>query len=220
MKVLIVNGDDFGLSSGVNRGILDAHRRGILTSTSLMVRREAAQQAARLARRAPALGVGLHLELEDGMDGDPRAAVDAQLRRFEGLMGRPPTHLDSHHDVHGDPRVLPHLRERARELGVPLRGHAGVRCLTRFYGQWGGETHLEQLSVQNLCGMLREEVGDGVTELICHPGYADAELRSSYARERDAELETLCDDRIRDVLLERGIHLASFRDLAAFEGPP
>lgn len=217
MRTLVVNGDDFGLSPGVCRGILDAHQRGILTSTSLMVGRRAAEQAARLARRAPQLGVGLHLELESGV-GDPRAAADEQLRRFERLMGRPPTHLDSHHDVHGDPRVLPHLLERAAQLGIPLRGHSPVRCLTRFYGQWGGETHLEQVGVGSLIGMLRSEVGDGVTELVCHPGYADAELQSSYARPRDREVETLCDDRVRDALAEEHIRLASFRDLRAPSG--
>lgn len=215
MKVLVVNGDDFGLSAGVSRGILDAHRRGILTSTSLMVWREAAEEAARLARRAPELGVGLHLELEEGMGGDPCAAVDAQLRRFEGLMGRPPTHLDSHHDVHGDPRVLPHLLERARGLAIPLRGHSGVRCLTRFYGQWGGSTHLEQVGVESLAEMLRGDVEPGVTELVCHPGYADATLCSSYAEPRDREVQTLCDPRIRAALDAEGIELASFRDLAS-----
>ncbi len=217
MKTLIVNGDDFGLSPGVCRGILDAHQRGILTSASLMVGRGAAAEAARLARRAPQLGVGLHLELEGGV-GDPRAAADEQLRRFEHLMGRPPTHLDSHHDVHGDPRVLPHLQERAAQLGIPLRGHSAVRCLTRFYGQWSGETHLEQVSVGSLIGMLRSEVGDGVTELVCHPGYADAELRSSYAAPRERELRTLCDERVRDALDEAGIRLVSFRDLRAPSG--
>ena len=120
MKTLIVNGDDFGMSSGVSRGIIDAHCRGILTSTSLMVRRPAAEEAAHLTRQAPQLSVGLHLELEGGVGTNPRAAADDQLRRFERLMGRPPTHLDSHHDVHRDPGVLPHVLERAEQLGIPM----------------------------------------------------------------------------------------------------
>jgi predicted glycoside hydrolase/deacetylase ChbG (UPF0249 family) len=217
VKTLIVNGDDFGISSGVSRGILDAHSRGILTSTSLMVDRPAADEAAGLARRAPGLSVGLHLELEPAR-GEGRAALDRQLRRFERLMGRPPTHLDSHHDVHRDPRVLPLLLERAAELGIPLRGHSGARCLTRFYGQWGGEVHLEQVSVGSLVGMLRSDVADGVTELVCHPGYADAELQSSYGRARDSELQTLCDRRVRAALDEEGIRLLGFRDLPDLQG--
>ena len=53
-RVLIVNADDFGLSAGVNRGIVEAHERGIVTSASLMVRRPAAREAADYARTHPA----------------------------------------------------------------------------------------------------------------------------------------------------------------------
>ncbi len=60
MKALIVNGDDFGVSSEVNAGIVRAHREGILTSASLMVAEAARDEAARAARGTPALDVGLH----------------------------------------------------------------------------------------------------------------------------------------------------------------
>src|SRR5712692_5001656 len=62
-RALIVNADDFGQSFGVNRGIIEAHERGIVTSTSLMVRWPAAREAARYARTHPELSVGLHLDL-------------------------------------------------------------------------------------------------------------------------------------------------------------
>src|SRR5215475_5784948 len=60
VKLLIVNGDDFGHSQEVNAGIVRAHREGILTSASLMVAGEARDDAARLARDHPSLDVGLH----------------------------------------------------------------------------------------------------------------------------------------------------------------
>src|SRR5262245_23518297 len=63
---LIVNGDDFGLSPQVNRGIIHAHRHGILTNTSLMVTGRAWQDAVTLAQETPGLGVGLHLTLVHG----------------------------------------------------------------------------------------------------------------------------------------------------------
>jgi len=50
---LIVNADDFGQSPGINRGIMEAHERGIVTSVSLMVRWPAAVEAAAYARRLP-----------------------------------------------------------------------------------------------------------------------------------------------------------------------
>ena len=61
-KYLIVNADDFGQSAGVTRGIIEAHERGIVTSTSLLVRWPAATEAARYARAHPGLAVGLHLD--------------------------------------------------------------------------------------------------------------------------------------------------------------
>lgn len=66
MKELIINADDFGLSSGANRGIVKAWQQGILTSASLMVGGSAFKEAASLARENPALQVGLHLTLVQG----------------------------------------------------------------------------------------------------------------------------------------------------------
>jgi hopanoid biosynthesis associated protein HpnK len=63
---LIVNADDFGRSESINMAVVRAHREGILTSASLMVNETAAEQAVRLARENPKLGVGLHLVLVCG----------------------------------------------------------------------------------------------------------------------------------------------------------
>lgn len=72
---LIVNGDDFGYSPAVNKAIIEAHRRGILTSASLMVNELAAADAIALARATPTLAVGLHLSLVLGRAGLPRGQV-------------------------------------------------------------------------------------------------------------------------------------------------
>jgi chitin disaccharide deacetylase len=66
MKKVILNADDFGLTSGVNEGIIRAHRRGILTSATVMANGEAFASAAEQARRNPSLGVGVHLVLVGG----------------------------------------------------------------------------------------------------------------------------------------------------------
>jgi hopanoid biosynthesis associated protein HpnK len=65
-RILIVNGDDFGLTCGVNAGILHAHERGILTSASVFANAPATEEALQLARRTVTLGVGCHLSLVDG----------------------------------------------------------------------------------------------------------------------------------------------------------
>jgi predicted glycoside hydrolase/deacetylase ChbG (UPF0249 family) len=212
MKYLLVNGDDFGAGRGVNRGIAAAHRRGILTSTSLMVGLPFSQEAARLSRDLPHLSVGLHARLPAD-DRDGAAELAAQLDRFQELLGRLPTHLDSHRDVHRHPRLLPHFLALARRHGLPLRGQPPVRCFAQFYGQWDGVSHPEQVSVPSLIKMLRTEVAEGYTELICHPGHPDPDLHSSYSGERAAELSTLCDPRVREALSELGARLIGFRDL-------
>jgi chitin disaccharide deacetylase len=222
MRYLIVNADDFGASVAINRGVLEAHRRGIVTSASLMVDMPASEEAALLSRQAPGLSVGLHVTftshggrpLVDFADVDGcRAELDRQLRRFQELMGRLPTHLDSHHNVHRDARLLPGFLNLAQRHGLPLREHSPVRYFPSFYGQWGGETHLEQIGVESLLGMLETEVGEGFTELSCHPGYADPAIRSGYHLEREVELRTLCDPAIRRALAEQRIRLITFRDL-------
>jgi chitin disaccharide deacetylase len=218
-KHLIVNADDFGASPGINRGILQAHRCGVLTSTSLLVNTRWSEAAVELSHEWPALSVGLHVdlpnELKDSSAG-PRLGeeLEKQWTRFEELTGRAPTHLDSHHNVHRDPLALPYFLDLAEQHSVPLREHSPVRYFPKFYGQWGGETHLEQISVEGLTRMLATEIGEGVTELSCHPGCLDSDYATGYSVEREAELRTLCDPRLRQVLAANGIELISYHDLA------
>lgn len=211
-KLLIVNADDFGASPGTNRGIIESHLRGIVTSTSLLVNAVASAEATEMAELAPELSIGLHADL-DGVDpGQVAAALERQLDQFETLMGGPPTHLDTHHDTHRNPRAFPAVVEFARRHGLRLRGHARIRVCTKFYGQWGGEAHLEQISVAGLERVLAD-VEDLVAELTCHPGYRDAALRTSYDAEREVEVRTLVDPAARDAVARLGFRLISFHEL-------
>ena len=217
MKYLIVNADDFGASRGINRGIIEAHRNGIVTSTSLIVNTPFGEEAAKLANEAPHLSVGLHVDLPKAPDATTerlRQELRQQFARFVELMGRPPSHLDSHHNVHRDQALLPHFVELAAEHGLPLREHSPVRYFASFYGKWNGESHPEQVSVENLARMLESEIGEGFTELSCHPGYVDADHAGSYSVERELELGTLCDPAIRRALAEQDIDLISYRQMA------
>ncbi len=229
---LIVNADDFGQSPGVNRGIIAAHERGVVTSTSLMVRWPAAAEAAAYARAHPQLAVGLHLDLAEWAyrgDGwvrlyevvpvnDPDAVaaeVDRQLEAFRHLVGRDPTHLDSHQHVHREEPVRALVLERARGMKMPLRHFTpGVHYCGDFYGQAGkGYKVPECITVENLVRIVRG-LSPGVTELGCHPGEVPDDLDSMYRAERAAELQTLCDDRVRTALAEEGVRLCSFAEVA------
>lgn len=164
MKRLIVNADDFGLTAGVSRGILEAHRRGIVTSTTLMA--NLPPDGALLdGLKASRLGVGVHLNLTLGEPVSPaeeipslldiggkffrdplRQAAEAkpeevelefraQVAVFIRLLGGKPTHLDSHHHVGRHRPILDVVFALAEELGVPVRcPDAEIRRAARARG--------------------------------------------------------------------------------------
>ena len=234
-RTVIVNADDFGRSHGINRGVLEAYDHGIVTSASLMTMWPASIEAAEEALKRPGLGVGLHLDLGEwayrGHAWEPRyvraplddrsaiaAEVVRQLRAFQRLLGGAPTHLDSHQHVHLGASAWPILCALADRLRVPLRHRGGlVRYCGAFFGQSsGGEPALERISPDALRTTLAG-LEDGVTELACHPGYAD-DLASSYGPQREIEVRTLCHESVPAILAEEHIALDTFRSLALSNG--
>lgn len=226
-KYLIVNADDFGLSKGVNRGIIEAAETGILTSASLMVRQPAAPDAAEYARTKGRISVGLHLDLGEWFfrDGEwlplysvvptddakaVAAQVSRQLAEFRRLMGRNPTHLDSHQHVHRNEPVLSLTKDVAKALGIPLRDvSAEIRYCGDFYGQTGeGEHWPEGISLSNLKNIL-SGLPEGTTELGCHPGYGDG-LATAYRVERAMETKVLCSPELPAILNDLRLELRSF----------
>lgn len=224
---LIVNADDFGQSPGVNRGIIEAHERGIVTSASLMVRWPAAAEAAAYAREHSGLSVGLHFDLgewayRDGawvrlyevVPPDDPAAVEEeaarQLAAFRRLLGREPTHLDSHQHVHREEPARSILSGIARDLGLPLRHETPhIRYRGDFYGQDAqGAPFPEAIGVEALLRLL-EGLPPGITELGCHPGSGEGPA-GMYRMEREEEVRTLCDPRVRAALAALGIELRPF----------
>lgn len=86
MSRLIINADDFGLTSGVNRAILELHLVGVLTSTTLMARAGATDEALEMARGARALGVGCHVVLVDGAPSLQAAEIPSLVEQRTGLF--------------------------------------------------------------------------------------------------------------------------------------
>ncbi len=251
MKRLIVNADDLGRSAGVDRGIVRAHREGVVTSATLMANAPGAGHAAALARQTPTLDVGVHLVLTfarpladpsrlrslvrpDGSFGRPSELLARDLDRDEALveyraqyarareiLGREPTHLDSHHWVHDHPALSWALCKLARETGAAARIHnaeqrdayraMGVRTPDRFIQDFHRDEHIDVDSLVSIITGL----DDGTSELMCHPGEADPELLagSAYAHERERELATLTDARARDALERGGVTLTTFAAL-------
>jgi predicted glycoside hydrolase/deacetylase ChbG (UPF0249 family) len=287
LKNLIVNADDLGWTEGVNRGIADAFRNGIVTSASMLANGEAFAGGLKIAQQAPGLGSGVHLNLSDGAPVADRETVTSLLNDAGEFAGGPeslylkqvrggldlreveiewdtqiqkvrdagiePTHLDGHKHVH----MLPGLFEIALRLakrhsigairialeesslrtalasgkeqrsgvvmkqGVQARGlkllardardqaeRAGIAAADYFCGiAQTGELTLEGLK------KFLKSLPEGTTELMCHPGYADAALKKTATRLQDSrqkELEILTDTGIRNLVASQGIRLIDY----------
>lgn len=248
-RALIVNADDFGLTGGVSRGILEAGRNGIVTSTTLIVNRPLDPPLVE-ALQVSGLGVGLHLNLTLGgpvapvervaslVDGEGKFVRDAreaaqradrdearielgmQIDAFRRIMGRFPTHLDSHHHVGRHEPILELVLDFARAIKAPLRSQdESVRAAARrlklktpdhFMGESGPEPYW---SADRVLERLRALPG-GVTEFMTHPGYYDDDLAGSrYGRQRETEMAGLTDPRARALIEQEGIRLIHFGEL-------
>jgi predicted glycoside hydrolase/deacetylase ChbG (UPF0249 family) len=197
-----------------------------------MVRYPAAEQAATYARERAPLSVGLHFDAAEWqyMDGTWRASYEvidlkdatqvrrefeAQLRLFKNLLGRAPTHLDSHQHVHTSEPARSVLVEYSERLKIPLRSCTlGLTYRGDFYGQTTeGDPLPEGIALVRLETMV-ESLSPGWTEMGCHPGYTDG-LASVYRTEREMELQVLCDSKARAGVDRQQVQLSSFHDYAA-----
>ncbi len=269
---LIVNADDFGLTEGVSRGIIRAHREGIVTSTTLMVNFPWAPEMVKLLRQAPDLGVGIHLNLTVGAPVLSPSAVPslvgpdgrfakglghlllgirghdvlrewkAQVEKGIALLGRLPTHLDTHKYVQAYPGIATVFAEVARAYKIPA-----VRVLdpglavdaSALFPRWvpagflvpaflrraaaatqrAGLRYPQHCLVGNIDGLSLlaklDQVGEGVTELVCHPGYVDAPLHAltSLLGQREVELAAVTAPATRRKVAELGLTLVTFGHL-------
>ena len=222
-RSLVVTADDFGMCDATNEGVALAHVAGIVTATSLMVRRAAAAAAAALTVDLPRLAVGLHLDLGEWefrndewvqadfvVDVDDPVAVrdeiDRQLGAFVRLTGRTPTHLDGHQHVHLSEPARSIVLETGDALCIPVR-HRDANYVGGFYGQTGtGEARPEWITPAALIAVLGS-LSEGASELGCHPGRRMESTLSTYAGERDTELAALCDPDVRACIEQLGIEL-------------
>ena len=149
MRKLIVNADDFGLTKGVNKGIIKGYRQGIITSSTALVNMPAWAHAAGLLHSYPRLGVGLHFNLTSGRPVSAPEAIPSLVDEDGNFLGDlefltsadsvdiarelynqynllvrsgvKPTHIDSHHDIHTLDNVMPVVLVFASRLGLPVR---------------------------------------------------------------------------------------------------
>jgi len=134
VRKLVVNADDFGFTRDVNQGIVEAHRDGILTATTLMATGAAFDDAVRLAKENPSLDIGCHLVLVGSAPYPLTVPQLVQVVAFRRIKiydelaaqvrkildaGLSPTHLDTHKHTHLLPPVLDAIAGISEEFRIP-----------------------------------------------------------------------------------------------------
>ncbi len=204
-RLLLVVADDLGYDPAIDRGILEAHERGIVTAASAMVDTTCA--AVSIARAPDTLELGLHLVLPAGVGAAvAEAELARQAARFESLRGRAPSHVDGHKHVHVEAAVLAVVVRWAAARGIRVRApNPAVREQVRAAGAIATDAFLGDAGLrpcwttERLLSALAG-LPDGACELMCHPGHTPVVARTSFGVEREVELEALCDPRARAIL--------------------
>lgn len=222
MKRLVIVADDFGLSSGVNKGIIESIKNGVVTEPSLMVWSLGTKEAIDTIKKIGYGQLGIHITLnnfietgkylhladyEDLLNNtsekDLREMVLAELEEFERSVGKKPTHITSHQHVHTHPKLKACIAEYGGNNGIPVRkvnsSEMGkVKATDYIFSHIKGSY---QEAFDGFLNDLATVEEDKTVEIFLHPGYVD-EIMSKYSsltndRERDLKLVTDVEFKIR-----------------------
>lgn len=204
-KKLIINADDFGYSPGVNKGIIEAHTNGVVTSTSVIVDSIAAQEAATLGD-FPNLSVGLHLALQN--PSNAASELRDQVAKFKAITGELPDHIDVHKVSQHSPELDAVLRAYSQQYSTPIRRQGFAKFIGSYFAPSEGNTSSTELLKQAI-----DQATDEYNEIMCHVGYCDQYLleHSSYNRPRELELQTMCSPEIKQYIAEKDLELANWQ---------
>ena len=229
MRKLIINADDFGYRTDINKGIIYAHKNGLVSSASLFVDREGTNDAVALAKENPSLGLGIHLDLDKFFRVDHGLGVIVgwaednivienimtetrrQLELFASF-GLKADHLDSHHHAHLNPKVFPVVCKLAVEFNIPV-----IRFFQRYFAELKDFDVANKIVTESglkkvdhfIEGWYWGNVDEPyvVAELMTHPGYGELW--------REAELAHCCQPQLKQYFITQNVELVRFSD--AFE---
>ena len=239
---LIVNADDFGYSNGVNYGIIDAYKNGIVRSTTMMAGMPGFNHAVKLAKENKGLGVGVHLTLtcykpvldnhktivnEDGYfdrklyseENIMNIDLEEIYREFEAQIekvkkaGIEITHLDSHHHMHTIKELKPVIERILAKYNLPIRGGLDYEINYDKVMNFNGSFYNQTINFNGFKNLLEKDVE--TLDVMSHPAYLDKLIfeLSSYNTKRMYELELLTSDEVKNLIKEKGIELSNYREI-------
>lgn len=217
---IIVNADDFGLTKGVNEGIIDAHLNGIVTRTTLIMNGFAVEEAVHLANKYPSLKVGVHLTCTFGRPLNEKVAFEltnesgnfkftsiestlttnearqikkeweTQIEAFK-KTGLELDHIDSHHHVHGWLDLKDVILELGHQYNVPIRYVESLKEYPEnLLTEYLWLDFYKDGVNKNLFEKLSELTYNSV-EIMTHPAVVDEELKKISGYTSFREKETL-----------------------------
>lgn len=272
-KKLIVNADDFGLTEGVNRGIIHCFQNGIVSSTSLMANGIAFDDAASLYKKNPDLGIGWHAVLVGEkpilLRNNINSLVNSQgrfldthvhfmakyfsgrinsgevLRELESQLlkilnnGIVPDHINSHQFIHMLPVILRIVISLAKKYGIRYIRFPDKELFQVFNIKGIGLFSLAGISYPQICdsglnyaqrvlGLKKscrmnesdllgylDACPEGLSELMCHPGFMDETYRRHYSHWKvnrpEEEIYALTSKKVKENLKSLDIELVNYR---------
>jgi predicted glycoside hydrolase/deacetylase ChbG (UPF0249 family) len=243
-RFLIINADDLGISAEVNRGVFTAYEHGAVTDSSLLIKGARSQEAITMIKENPEFPVGIHIDLDLllGWESPGKEKFTRQelhqlmnqstfLKKIQGEIqgqieafldtGLIPSHIDTHHHVHGFPQIFEPLMEaidrygikaiRFSKTGYTLLGREDI-LFTPETAQWMEEALCNrgivypQLLIDPLFPFFLQELPPGVTELMVHPS-------SGGDLWRQKDFTMIMDPSFMHTVREEGIRLISFSAL-------
>jgi predicted glycoside hydrolase/deacetylase ChbG (UPF0249 family) len=245
-RCLIVNADDLGFSREVNRAIFTAYEKGVVTDTSLLIKRPSAQEAIEMIRKKPPFPVGIHVDLDPLLGWESPAREKYSRQALERMLDNPsfarqikkeiieqveaflatgiiPSHLDTHHHVHGFPQIFKPLVQvmkkyhikaiRFSKKGYSLIGREDIllapetaQCMEDMLRK-NGIAYPHQL-IDPLFPFSLHELPAGVSELMVHPSAGGDAWRRK-------DLEMLMTPIFMKTVHEEKIKLMSFATLTS-----
>lgn len=205
MKYLIVNADDFGLTEGVNNGIVESYKNGIVRSTTMLANSKAFDHGVKLSGENPGLAIGVHLALTIGkpLTSGLKTIVDSEGNFFkisvieekipsfdeneleteftaqiEKILnaGIKVTHFDSHHHVHMLPKINAMTVKLAKKYGVSIRKIKGFENDVPTTSEFSEKFYAGGVTVKGFEELINSYDNVESLETMCHPAIVDDEL--------------------------------------------
>lgn len=243
MKRLVVVADDFGLSSGINKGVIESIEKGIVTEPSLMVWCPGTDEAIDKIKDMGYEQLGIHITLNNFIasskylrnadyekllnnttEENLRKLVLAELSEFERLVGNKPTHITSHHNVHLHPKIIDCTAHYANDNGIPVRktndleSGKGLETIEKAKTTDYIFSHIKGSYQETFDDFLNDlaTVEEGKTvEIFFHPGYVD-EIVSKYSsltNDRERDLKLATNQDFRTQIEKMGFKICNYSNI-------